>query len=101
MTKMFCIFNLFAQKHNIFNWISHGTLLEAARHQGFIPWDVYSDIQIRLDDYVKFFQVLLQRRIYHQTIFFLNSVSDPAFPSNYFMFFFYTKNYGTQDYEIE
>lgn len=55
MTRMFCIFNLFAQKHNIFNWISHETLLEAARHQGFIPWDVYSDIQMRLDDYVKFF----------------------------------------------
>ena len=28
----------------------------------------------------------LQRRIYHQTIFFLNSISDPAFPNNYFMF---------------
>ena len=84
MTRMFCIFNLFAQKHNIFNWISHGTLLEAARHLGFIPWDVYSDIQMRLDDYVKFFQVAAKDL--PPTIFFLNSISDPAFPSNYFMF---------------
>ena len=61
-----------------------GLYWEAARHQGFIPWDVYSDIQMRLDDYVKFFQVAAKDL--PPKIFFLNSISDPAFPSNYFMF---------------
>lgn len=57
LTRMMRIFDLLAQKYDIFYWITRGTLLGAARHQGFIPWDVDSDIEMPLDDYVKFFQV--------------------------------------------
>ena len=39
---------------------------------------------MRLDDYVKFFQVAAKDL--PPDNFFLNSISDPAFPNNYFMF---------------
>lgn len=80
LTRMMRIFDLLAQKYDIFYWITRGTLLGAARHQGFIPWDVDSDIEMPLDDYVKFFQVAAKDL--PPDIFFQNSLTDPAFPNN-------------------
>ena len=76
MTRMLRIFDLLAQKHGIKYWIARGTLLGAARHHGFIPWDSDSDIEMPLDDYVKFFQVAAKEL--PADIFFQNSISDPA-----------------------
>ena len=75
LTRMLRIFDLLAQKHNIFYWIAHGTLLGAVRHQGFIPWDHDIDIHVPLDDYVKFFQVVAKEL--PDDIFFQNCISDP------------------------
>ena len=76
LTRMLRVFDLLAQKHEIFYWITRGTLLGAARHRGFVPWDVDADIEIPLDDYVKFFQVVAKEL--PADIFFQNAISDPA-----------------------
>lgn len=76
LTRMLRIFDILAQKHGIKYWISRGTLLGAARHHGFIPWDGDGDIEMPLGDYVKFFQVAAKEL--PADMFFQNSVSDRA-----------------------
>ena len=79
-TRMLRIFDLLAQKYKINYWIARGTLLGAARHHGFIPWDGDADIEMPLDDYVKFFQVAAKEL--PEDVFFQNSISDPALNPN-------------------
>ena len=74
MTRMLQIFHLIATKHNIRYWLSYGTLLGAARHKGFIPWDHDVDIEMPLQDYIKFFKV--ESKELPHDIFFQNSKTD-------------------------
>lgn len=46
------------KEHNIQWWLSSGTLLGAARHQGFIPWDDDMDIVLLKKDYKRLEKVL-------------------------------------------
>ena len=42
------------RKHGIRYYISHGSLLGAVRHGGFIPWDDDLDVSMPYDEYLKF-----------------------------------------------
>lgn len=80
-TRMLKIFDLVCKKHNISYWLTGGTLLGAARHKGNIPWDTDNDVEITLQDYIKFFQTAAKDL--PEDVFFQNSISDPALgPSN-------------------
>lgn len=46
------------KKYGIQYWLSSGTLIGAARHGGFIPWDDDLDIEMMRDDYERLMEVL-------------------------------------------
>ena len=45
------VFNAFAKEHDLTYWIGYGTLLGAARHKGFIPWDDDIDLVMSIEEY--------------------------------------------------
>ncbi len=58
MMELLLAFDAICKKHGIPYWLIGGTLLGAARHQGFIPWDDDMDVQMLREDYLKLLEIL-------------------------------------------
>ena len=60
MLKALVAFAEICEKHDIKWWLCSGTLLGAARHKGFIPWDDDMDVNMFEDDFRKLEKVLAE-----------------------------------------
>lgn len=77
MVKVLVDFAEICDKHNIRWWLCSGTLLGAARHKGFIPWDDDLDVSMLEEDYRKLEKVLAGME--DENYFFQTVKTDPEY----------------------
>ena len=53
-----CEFDEFCQKHGLKYSLAFGSLIGAARHKGFIPWDDDIDVYMMREEYEKFVELI-------------------------------------------
>ncbi|MCD8262660.1 MAG: LicD family protein [Bacteroides sp.] len=73
------IVDAICRKHQLNYWLDGGTLLGAARHKGFIPWDDDLDIGMSLEDLKRFIQIAGKELPEH--VFLQTKETDPSFPN--------------------
>ena len=81
MLEMLVEFDAVCQKYQLQYWLDSGTLLGAARHQGFIPWDDDIDIAMPIEHYMEFLQVA--KADLSADVFLQNKSTDPSFKFDY------------------
>lgn len=74
-------FDAICKKHDLQYWLDSGTLLGAARYQGFIPWDDDVDLSMPIEDYNKFKDVAINEL--SDDIFFQTKQTDKNFKFDY------------------
>jgi lipopolysaccharide cholinephosphotransferase len=57
MLRVLLVFDKFCEEHGLTYYLSGGTLLGAARHQGFIPWDDDIDVNMPREDCEKLMEL--------------------------------------------
>lgn len=72
-------FDRFCREHNLRYNLSFGTLLGAVRHKGFIPWDDDVDVDMPLEDYLRFTKLWLKYGD-KEKYFFQSKQTDPKVP---------------------
>lgn len=60
MLEALKVFAQICKEHDIKWWLCSGTLLGAARHKGFIPWDDDADVSMMKEDYMKLEKILVK-----------------------------------------
>ena len=75
MLRILKVFDAICKKHGLKYWLDAGTLLGAARHKGFIPWDDDVDVVMPIEDYKKFCEIAEKEMPYD--MFFQTHETDP------------------------
>jgi lipopolysaccharide cholinephosphotransferase len=75
MLRLLRYFDAICRKHGLRYWLDAGTLLGAARHGGFIPWDDDVDVMMPREDYDRFVSVAADEL--PSDIFFQTKATDP------------------------
>jgi len=76
MLRLLRYFDALCRRHGLRYWLDAGTLLGAARHGGFIPWDDDVDVMMPSEDYERF--LALAPDELPEDIFFQTRLSDSA-----------------------
>ena len=72
------------QKHNLVYWLDGGTLLGAARHGGFIPWDDDTDVCMPKEDALRLKEIL-KDEIHEGHIILQTTDTDPHYTNSSWM----------------
>lgn len=83
MLELLLATDAICRRHGIRYWLSSGTLIGAARHKGFIPWDDDLDIEMLEPDYQRLMKLMPHEL--PSTMALQNMDTDPDY------FFFYAK----------
>lgn len=81
MLNLLIFLDKICKKHNLTYWIDGGTLLGAARHGGFIPWDDDTDVCMPKEDAQKL-KTILKDNIHEGHIILQTTATDPHYANS-------------------